>query len=408
MAYVERVISPTEIIVSQDSWGGDFSWARITSTSGWPSGFIHFNDRSQVMDNVKRPAISGDLTVGSTLKATRGGWRPRGPQVIYEWRSGGEAVQTGSVNTLELTKSLVGKRVKVKVTASKSGYVDASARSARTTRIQPGAMTSTALPTIEGTPEVEETLVASGGRWSPRAQTRAFQWKADGQPVAGATGRRLTLTPDLVDKVMTVSVTATHEGYRDLTATSAGTARVTGAALVVKEAPAMEGTPLLGETLRLTTVGTATPEAARSLQWLRDGNPVRGATTRRYELTRDDLGSTITAQVTWSREGYRSVAERTPTTRAVRSVPTLEHEVAPGTGKFVVTATARAPGVGVVPGVLRVVRGGTVLAEQPVAEDGTVRLVVRDQRAGERAYRIVLPGTEVTTKVRVIEDVIVG
>ena len=45
MAYVERVVSANEIIVSQDSWGGDFSWARITRTSsGWPSGFVHFND----------------------------------------------------------------------------------------------------------------------------------------------------------------------------------------------------------------------------------------------------------------------------------------------------------------------------------------------------------------------------
>ena len=51
-----------------------------------------------------------------------------------------------------------------------------------------------------------------------------------------------------------------------------------------------------------------------------------------------------------------------------------------GTGKFVVTATVLAPGVDVVPGVLRVARRGEVLAERPVAEDGTVRLVVRDQR----------------------------
>ena len=128
VAYVEKVISPTEIIISQDSWGGDFSWARITSTSGWPSGFIHFNDQKPVMNNVKRPTVSGDLKVGETLEATRGGWRPRGADVVYQWRSGGEAIQTGSLNTLEVGKALLGKRVKVKVIASKSGYVDASAR----------------------------------------------------------------------------------------------------------------------------------------------------------------------------------------------------------------------------------------------------------------------------------------
>ena len=40
VAYVERVISPDEIIISQDSWGGDFSWARITKTSG-PVSYTH-------------------------------------------------------------------------------------------------------------------------------------------------------------------------------------------------------------------------------------------------------------------------------------------------------------------------------------------------------------------------------
>ena len=408
VAYVEKVVSPTEIIVSQDSWGGDFSWARITSTSGWPSGFIHFNDRKPVMKNVKRPSISGELQVGETLRSTRGGWRPRGADVVYQWRSGGEAIQTGSENTLEVGKSLLGQRVKVKVTASKSGYDDTSARSDRTTRIKPGDLTSTRLPVIEGTPEVDQTLVADGGRWSPRAQTRSFQWRADGEPVAGATGRRLTLTPDLVDKVMTVSVTATHEAYRTLTATSAGTAPVAAAPIVVEDEPVMEGAPLLGETLRLTSVGTASPEATRTVQWMRDGKRVRGATTRRYELTREDLGAVVTARVTWSREGYRSAVQETAPAGTVRSVPTIEHEVVTGTGKLVVTATVTAPGLDVVPSTLRVVRRSEVLAERPVSEDGTVRLVVRDQRAGERTYRIVLPGTDVTTRVVVREDVTVG
>ena len=106
--------------------------------------------------------------------------------------------------------------------------------------------------------------------------------------------------------------------------------------------------------------------------------------------------------MTWSRDGYASAVEETPTTAVVRSVPTVEHEVVSGTGKFVVTATVLAPGMDVVPGVLRVARRGEVLAERPVAEDGTVRLVVRDQRAGERTYRIVLPGTDVTTRVVVL------
>ena len=45
VAYVEKVISPDEILVSEDNWGGDFRWRRVTRTGGrWPQGFIHLND----------------------------------------------------------------------------------------------------------------------------------------------------------------------------------------------------------------------------------------------------------------------------------------------------------------------------------------------------------------------------
>jgi hypothetical protein len=44
VAYVEQVVSATEIVVSEDNWGGNFDWHRVKQASGWPSGFIHFTD----------------------------------------------------------------------------------------------------------------------------------------------------------------------------------------------------------------------------------------------------------------------------------------------------------------------------------------------------------------------------
>ncbi|MDN5765646.1 MAG: CHAP domain-containing protein [Humibacillus sp.] len=45
VAYVERVVSSSEIYVSEDNWGGDFRWRKITRTGGrWPKGFIHLKD----------------------------------------------------------------------------------------------------------------------------------------------------------------------------------------------------------------------------------------------------------------------------------------------------------------------------------------------------------------------------
>jgi surface antigen len=406
VAYVEKVISPTEIIVSQDSWGGDFSWARITSTSGWPSGFIHFNDRR--VENVARPVVSGKPLVGNTISATAGTWNPSGPAVLFQWLAGGEPVQTGSRNTLEVTRALIGKRLQVKVTASRSGYADASARSVRTEPVPDNVMVNTTRPTVEGTAQVGQTLVASGGRWSPRADSRTFQWRADGEPVTGATGRSLTLTDAVVGKAMTVTVTADRSGYRSTAATSAPTAAVAGATLVVQQGPVLEGTPILGQTLRLTTVGTATPDATRAIQWMRDGVPVSGATTRRFDTTRADLGSIVSAEVTWSRPGYRSVRQQVAAPAPVRALTTLTPVVTEGAGRFTVDATVSAPSVRVVPGVVRVIRSGQVLAEQAVADDGTVRLVVRDQRPGVRTYRIMVPATDVTTKAVVLQEVTVS
>ena len=59
VGYVEQVVSPDEIIVSMDWWGGDFTWARIIKGGGsWPSGFIHFNDRKTAPAPPRRPSAA--------------------------------------------------------------------------------------------------------------------------------------------------------------------------------------------------------------------------------------------------------------------------------------------------------------------------------------------------------------
>ena len=40
-----RSSRPTEILVSEDNWGGDFRWRTVTRSGGcWPAGFIHLKD----------------------------------------------------------------------------------------------------------------------------------------------------------------------------------------------------------------------------------------------------------------------------------------------------------------------------------------------------------------------------
>ena len=73
LAYVEKVVSANEIIVSEDNWGGDFRWRRVTRSGGlWPNGFIHLKD---VGPSVQPPA-------------TYGSYRPVTPTRIVDTRSG--------------------------------------------------------------------------------------------------------------------------------------------------------------------------------------------------------------------------------------------------------------------------------------------------------------------------------
>ena len=54
VAYVEKVISSSEILVSEDNWGGDFRWRRVTRTGGrWPQGFIHLRDQATPVSDPK-------------------------------------------------------------------------------------------------------------------------------------------------------------------------------------------------------------------------------------------------------------------------------------------------------------------------------------------------------------------
>ncbi|WP_162164506.1 CHAP domain-containing protein [Intrasporangium chromatireducens] len=71
VAYVERVVSSTEIIISEDNWGGDFRWRRVTLGGGlWPKGFIHLKDQGPT---VAAPARTFQLAKPARILDTRTG-----------------------------------------------------------------------------------------------------------------------------------------------------------------------------------------------------------------------------------------------------------------------------------------------------------------------------------------------
>jgi surface antigen len=90
LAYVEKVISASEILVSEDNWGGDFRWRRVTLAGGrWPKGFIHLKDQ------------------GTTVATDSRAWQVTAPARLLDTRTGvgapAQKVMAGQAVTVQVT-----------------------------------------------------------------------------------------------------------------------------------------------------------------------------------------------------------------------------------------------------------------------------------------------------------------
>ena len=83
-----------------------------------------------------KPTIKGKAVVGRKLTAKPGAWAPSGVKLKYQWYANGRKIAGATKTTYTVRRAVVGKRITVKVTGSKSGYHSASATSARTARVK--------------------------------------------------------------------------------------------------------------------------------------------------------------------------------------------------------------------------------------------------------------------------------
>jgi hypothetical protein len=82
------------------------------------------------------PEISGLTTVGHALKPEGGQWTPSASEVTYEWLADGELI--GQFYEFTPTTAHLGKRISVRATARRNGYVSATVTSAETAPITIG------------------------------------------------------------------------------------------------------------------------------------------------------------------------------------------------------------------------------------------------------------------------------
>ncbi len=93
----------------------------------------NFGPIADAVVNAALPKITGKAVVGSTLTATPGVWVPSTAPVTYQWLASGVAIPGATGKTFKPATAQLGKKLSVRVTATKVGAESGVATSAVTT-----------------------------------------------------------------------------------------------------------------------------------------------------------------------------------------------------------------------------------------------------------------------------------
>ena len=285
------------------------------------------------------PGISGTAQVGETLTASTSNIDDEdgldGVSYRYQWVRNDGIDDTDIAGETSSTYTLVdpdqGQTIRVRVTFTDDADNNESLTSAATETVLARPNRAAAgLPTISGTPQVEETLTADTSGISDEDGLEnvsySYQWIAGGSDIDGATGSIYTLTASEQGQTVQVRVTFTDDANNEETLTSQATIAI--AAASNREAtgqPAISGTPQVGETLAADTSGITDADGLTNVsyeyQWLASGTDIDGATRPSYVLTSSEQGQTIQVRVTFTDDADNDESLTSAATETVLARP---------------------------------------------------------------------------------------
>ena len=317
VAYVERVVSPTQIVVSEDSWGGTFHWSTITKSGGrWPTGFIHFTDKQVKV--VTAPKVVGTPAVGARLHMDLGTWTPTVARAV-QWLADGQPIAGQNAFSYYPTADVQGKRISARVTGNRVGYNPTTVTTAPSATVAQGTFADVQPPVLSGEPIVGQVLTSSPATWQPNV-AQEWWWYADGVWLSKEHGPTLTLTPDLVGKKITSLAVARKAGYAPkLTFAKGAIGPIMSGKITQSTAPRVTGVPRVGQVLRATPGTYAPADAQAALQWLRNGHPIPGATGAAYRVSGADAGARISLRTRVTRAQYQPFEQTTAVPGVVTS-----------------------------------------------------------------------------------------
>ena len=188
----------------------------------------------------------------------------------------------------------------------------------------------TGLPSISGTPQVNQALTASTSNIDDEDgltnATFEYHWIAGGTDIDGATGSSYELTASEQGQTIQVRVTFTDDADNEETLTSEATVAVAAAPNQgATGAPTIGGTPQVEQMLTADTSPIDDEDgltnATFEYQWVAGGSDIGGATGSTYTLTASEQGQTIQVRVTFTDDANNEESLTSAATVEVAAAP---------------------------------------------------------------------------------------
>ena len=257
------------------------------------------------------PVVLGAAQVGEALEADVSGIADadglQGAVFSYQWLRDGEPIEGASAVSYVLVAADEGRAIGVRVSfVDDRGFEESRASDSTAAVLWPNSRAS-GVPVVLGTAEVGETLEAdvSGIADADGLQGAvfSFQWLRDAEPIEGASGVSYVLVAADDGAAVSVRVSFVDDRGFEESRASDSTAAVLWPNSRASGVPVVLGAAQVGEALEADVSGIADADglegAVFSFQWLRDGEPIEGASGVSYVLVAADDGAAVSVRVSF-------------------------------------------------------------------------------------------------------------
>jgi len=265
--------------------------------------------------------ISGTATQGHTLTANNTLADADGlGTVSYQWKTNGTNISGATNSSLVLTEAQVGTVITVAASYTDGHGTTQFVTSSGTSTVANVNDTPSGAVTITGTATQGQTLTASNTLTDADGfGTIAYQWKANGSNISGATNSSFVLTEAQVGTVITVAASYTDGHGTAESITSSATAAVANLNDAPSGSVTITGTAIQGQTLTAThTLADADNLGSISYQWQSTTNGTTWtnlATSATLALAEAQVGQQIRVQASYI-DGHGIAESATSSTTA--------------------------------------------------------------------------------------------